>query len=385
MKFKFTKDDTNAVKGVAILMMLFHHLFLAPERYAGFDVGFSPLSESSVVFIAQFFKICVAIFVFLSGYGITVSMKKLKSGDNLASRKQVAKRYFSLMSGFWFVYIVCFITALIFDKKILSCYAYSGDVAALDNTFNTVFYALVDFMGLAKLFGTPTMIGTWWYMSLAVIIVVAVPLMYKLYEKFGTVALLVVTMVLCGVFTLENPDMFRWLFTLSLGIVFADKDLLARLKNFRFINIRIIDYFVKLIIYTAVLIFCFYARDWADWIVSYFRDGIVPVVVIMWLYTILFAIKPLYVVLKYLGQHSMNIFLSHTLLRGYLLKSFIYSKGNFLVIFGMLIILSLGFAVVIDLLETFTGYKKFTQFVTAKIMGSGKKVEKETEKETAKV
>ena len=357
----FTKDDTLAVKGFAILMMLFHHLFLGAERYAGFDVDFTPLGEEKTVLIAQFFKICVAVFVFLSGYGITISMKKLKSGDRLAGRKQVAKRYFSLMSGFWFVYLVCIVTVLIFDKSILSCYK-------ANNIFNSIYFAFVDFMGLAKLFGTPTMIGTWWYMSLAVIIVVAVPVMYKLYDKFGSVAVLVASMCLCGIYTIENYDLVRWFFILALGIIFADRDLLAKFKAIRFIkNSKIVDYLIKLVVYTVILVGAFYARVYADWTVSYLRDGIVPVIVIMWLYTILFEIKPIFFVLKYLGRHSMNIFLSHTLLRGYLLKSFIYSKGNFLVIFALLIILSLGFAVIIDLLEEFTGYKKFTAFVTKKI------------------
>ncbi|MBQ7653768.1 MAG: acyltransferase family protein [Clostridia bacterium] len=359
---KFTKDDTSAVKGFAILMMLFHHLFLAPERYAGYDVSFSPLGETRTVLIAQFCKICVAVFVFLSGYGITISMKKLKDGDKLASRRQVAKRYFSLMSGFWFVYIVCLVTVLVFDRSILSCYS-------ANNLFNSIYFAFVDFMGLANLFGTPTMIGTWWYMSLAVIIVVAVPILYKLYERFGTVALLVVTMCLCGIFEQKNYDMVRWFFTLALGMIFAEKDLLAKFKSFKFVKFKVLDYVIKLVLYTAALVACFYARNYADWTVSYLRDGIIPVVVVMWLYTVLFEIKPIYVVLKYLGYHSMNIFLSHTLLRGYLLKGFIYSKGNFLVIFLILILLSLGFAIVIDLLETFTGYKKFTKFVTKKIMG----------------
>ena len=360
---KFTKDDTNAVKGFAILMMLFHHLFLAPERYAGFDVSFSPLGESRTVLIAQFCKICVAVFVFLSGYGITISMKKLSHADLLASRRQVTKRYFSLISGFWYVYLFCLVAVLIFDRSILSCYS-------ANNLFNSIYFAFVDFMGLAELFGTPTMIGTWWYMSLAIIIVVAVPVLYKLYERFGAVALLVATMCLCGIFTQENYNMVRWFFTLALGMIFADKNLLAKFKELKIVKIKAVDYAVKLVLYTAVLIACFYARNYADWTVSYLRDGIIPVVVIMWLYTILFVIKPIYIVLKYLGHHSMNIFLSHTLLRGYLLKGFIYSKGNFLVIFALLILLSLGFAIVIDLLETFTGYKRFQAFIISKIMGN---------------
>ena len=35
---------------------------------------------------------------------------------------------------------------------------------------------VLDFFGLAKLFGTSTLNGTWWYMSAAIIFIICVPL-----------------------------------------------------------------------------------------------------------------------------------------------------------------------------------------------------------------
>lgn len=359
---QFTKQDTLAVKGIAILMMLFHHLFLDASRYAGYTINFAPIGETKTVLIAQFCKICVAIFVFLSGYGITYSLNKINTDDNNACKKQVLKRYFSLMSGFWFVYIVCLAAVLIFDRSILSCYS-------ANNYLNSVWFAIVDFMGLAELFGTPTMIGTWWYMSLAIIIVVAVPVLYRLYKKFGSIALLVTSMVICGIFSLTNYNMVRWIFTLSLGMICADKNLLARFKSAKIVKRnKYIDYIIKTIIYTTVLVLCVYLRTYADWTVSYLRDGIIPALVIIWCYTILFEIKFAFKILQFLGKYSMNIFLSHTLLRGYLLKDFVYSQKYSLLIFAVLLAISLAFAVVIDLLKMLTQYNKFTNYVTGKIM-----------------
>lgn len=40
---KFERDDTKAVKGIAVLLMLFHHLAGFPDRFpVGFD-GFSSI------------------------------------------------------------------------------------------------------------------------------------------------------------------------------------------------------------------------------------------------------------------------------------------------------------------------------------------------------
>ena len=366
---QFTKRDTNAVKGFAILMMMFHHLFLDASRYKGFEINFAPLGEEKTVLIAQFCKICVAVFVFLSGYGIAYSLKNIDKNDNLAYKKQISKRYFSLMSGFWFVYIVCVALAAIFERSMFSVYE-------ANNMVNTVLYVIADFMGLSELFGTPIFIGTWWYMSLAIIIVAIMPLLYKLYEKFGTIALLITTMLFCGIFEQKNYDMVRWTFTLALGIIFSEKNLLTKIKEFRFIKKnKVIDYLLKLVLYSGIIVGCMYLRTYAGWEVSYLRDGIIPTLVIIWCYTILSEIKFLYVAIEFIGKHSMDIFLSHTLLRGYILKDFIYSQKYSLVIFVVLTVLSLVFAIVIDLLKKITGYKKFVSFVTAKITGY-EKIEK---------
>lgn len=161
----FTKNDTNAIKGIAIIMMMFHHCFLSADRYAGYDIDFSFLGEYYTVMLSSFCKICVSIFVFISGYGISLSLKRLETKDYPL---QVKKRYISLMSGFWFIYILSFVAALIFDRSILS--VYKGN-----NFIDGIFFAFCDFMGLAELFGTPMMIGTWWYMSLALVIIATGP------------------------------------------------------------------------------------------------------------------------------------------------------------------------------------------------------------------
>ena len=177
-------------------------------------------------------------------------------------------------------------------------------------------------------------------------------------------------MVICGIFSLSNFNMVRWIFTLSLGMICADKNLLARFKSFKIVKRnKYIDYIIKTVVYTTVLVLCVYLRTYADWTVSYLRDGLIPAVVIIWCYTILFEIKFIFKILEFFGKYSMNIFLSHTLLRGYLLKDFIYSQRYSLVIFAVLLIFSLVFAIVIDLLKKLTRYNKFTDFVTGKITG----------------
>lgn len=79
---EFTKENTLAMKGIAILTTLFHHCFIVKERWATvpleqvanqknlefFSVSFEPFSEQMIVYIASFLRIYAAMFMFFIGY-----------------------------------------------------------------------------------------------------------------------------------------------------------------------------------------------------------------------------------------------------------------------------------------------------------------------------
>ena len=73
---KFSKDDTLCMKGIAILILFFHHNYLGPDL-AGSNspISFYPFSQSQIMYIAKLLKICVGMFVFLTGYGMLASVK----------------------------------------------------------------------------------------------------------------------------------------------------------------------------------------------------------------------------------------------------------------------------------------------------------------------
>ena len=56
MKQGLSRDDSLAVKGIAVLMLLFHHLYCSTGRFDGYAVSFFPFSEESIVELALLFK-----------------------------------------------------------------------------------------------------------------------------------------------------------------------------------------------------------------------------------------------------------------------------------------------------------------------------------------
>ncbi len=56
------REESSVLYGTAILMMLYHHLFMDGGEY--FSI-FGPFQTT----VAWSFKICVAIYAFITGYG----------------------------------------------------------------------------------------------------------------------------------------------------------------------------------------------------------------------------------------------------------------------------------------------------------------------------
>lgn len=64
--YNITIEDTSAVKGIAIIAMLVHHLFYQHPEYG-----------MIIYQLGLVGKICVALFLFLSGYGLTLQFSNV--------------------------------------------------------------------------------------------------------------------------------------------------------------------------------------------------------------------------------------------------------------------------------------------------------------------
>ena len=79
MEQGLNKQKTKAVYGVAVLMMIYHHLFCLPNRL---DYNYTPILYINGINIEQilawFCKICVAMYAFITGYGLIKISNKYK-------------------------------------------------------------------------------------------------------------------------------------------------------------------------------------------------------------------------------------------------------------------------------------------------------------------
>ena len=373
----FSKDDTSAIKGIAILLMLNHHNFLSPSRYEGYTVNFFPFSENTVVAFSSFGKICVSIFVFLSAYGLTLSLKKYSSSTTLNGRQYqyyLVPRLIKLMWGFWFAFIFSFIACIFIAPKHISVYSSAGGVYGLSRG---IINAVIDFFGLSSLFGSPTLDGTWWYMTLAIFIVIVVPLFAMISKKLGILAVALLTIFVPRIIVLGsdfeiggNSNVLRYLFVVFLGVLFAQNDLLVRMKEYSIFKNRLLNKFIKFVGATVLLIIFYIMRASCNSIDEYtfeLRDGIIPIFVIYYCYEFIIDIPIIRQVLLFLGKYSMDIFLTHTFIRLYLFADFTYSFKNWLLIDLVLLLDSLAVAIAMHFIKKFTRYDRLLSVVLKKV------------------
>lgn len=360
-KLNFTKEDTLAMKGIAILILLFHHCFLERERYEGFTVSFAPFTEGGVLYLAAFSKVCVGIFVFLSAYGLTVSMRKYCEGSSGGISTMVMRRLWRLLTGFWPAYFFCVVGTLLLGPEKLEVY---GDGAL------RFVYGFLDAMGLSRLFGTPMLIQTWWYMSLAIMQIFLMPILIKLYNKMGGMWLLAMSLLLPMALRLHVTDIVRWMPIMVLGIWCVDRNIFAVLKSWEPVRGRKwLSGLIKLFVALVVLGLSILGKN------SEFGQNCLPLfdllsAVGILLFTALFVISIpiLRRVLIVLGTYSMNMFIIHNFIRVRWFHSFTFSFKYWWLILLVLVVDSLFISIILEILKRAFGYPKFVKWGEGKIV-----------------
>ncbi len=168
----FSKQQSLQIKGGAIMLLLFHHLFYTASRFEPFGVTPWFLSKEKLIIIATAARVCVWIFVFASAYGIATLFERKAPEKSIG--RFVFERWFSLMGGgYWLIYPLAFAILTIAGK----------DVFALYN--NSLLCVLVDWSGWSDFFKSPTLMGGWWYMCFAQILVIIMPVCIWLCKKWN--------------------------------------------------------------------------------------------------------------------------------------------------------------------------------------------------------
>lgn len=374
-KTGFDKNQSLAIKGVAILMMLFHHLFWNPSFFSKYKISFFPVEGGHIIHLAGSFKICICLFAFVSGYGLFQSFRsKCKKDEKMlstlngeqkeqyqvkSSLKWVTHRLIHLLSGFWLIALFCFVFFQLIDGRTYTLYFSHG-------IFAGILQMLFDFFGLSFLMGTNSLNATWWYMSLAIVFVLIFPFLYRFIRKYGYFTLFVGYFFLFRMFSLSN-NYIHFSIAMMIGVFFADKNLLPRIANYKICKNGVLNKLVKMILELIVLYVFYHTFSTLSYELPEIYFGIFPTLVILFFYEFIIDVPIVKQVLQFLGRYSMYIYLIHDFFLSVLFKDLIYSYSHFILCFFCLLGLSLLAAFFFDAFQMILNYSEKMDQLSFKI------------------
>lgn len=342
-----TKRESNILKCLAILLMLAHHLFMYADQPDYPALAYGPLlnTPERLAAFGQLSKLCVTIFVFITAYGTTKGYKEDDMRDPRTIMAISTRRWVKLLLSFQLVYLIAFVLCPLGGKNWLTLYSPSR----LEN----LFFALVDFLGLSYIIGTPSYNSSWWYMSLAVTFIFILPLLIKLCRRYGFFALLPEILLVRWL----NVEwvICRYLLPAMVAVLMAEFDGIEKLKS-AYDKSR---FPVKIAAFTgAVAVLGLGSVLWlraGDGLLDLYETVLVLPACFLTLMT-LARIPGLNRAAEFIGRHSMNMYFFHVFVYQNWFYNFTYSLRYPVLIFLFLFLSSLLFSILVE------GLKKLLHF-----------------------
>lgn len=348
----FTKEKTIVLKGVMVLLLLFHHLFYATDNYGPTIVIWG--TEYNIVRgFAMSSRICVVAFLVLSGYGIYKTV-----GENV--KKLFCERVVGLYLSYLFVVVTTLLITVFFRENFTEIYAEPSKIKVL-------YRITTSLLGVQYLFGSYGIVMAWWFASFLIICYLLYPLLLKLIKKNSWVVLCV-TLLFIPLRSIEIPHIgiFGILSNLPpfvLGIVLAKNDILEKLSGVT-TNKKWVNY--VLVVVLIGLKFVFYRNE----VVTNYFDLCLTVLLMV----LLTGNSHKWSFLRWLGRLSEDIYYYHYVWVFYVAKSLIYKTQYVSVAFLTLFFLSIATHYVAELIRKVTHFEDGIKLVQKRVSGLWERV-----------
>lgn len=328
----FSKEDTKAVKGAAILLMLYHHLFAYPERIAeeiSYIACFSIDGNTSAYWVGLFGKLCVALFFFLGGYGTFSSANR---SEDLT--KTIWNKIKHLYTAYWKVFLI-----FIPISVLCNVHTVEKNLASL----------IRNFTGLNITYNYE-----WWFFTPYLLITVSYPAIHRMLKQKSSVFTDLLAVLLWSVLIINVvPRIYSYTWASSLkesffwsifsamlpnspvflmGCIFAKHNLLDKIKQ------QFSGQLSSFLAGSIILLLIFYMRKQSP--PTY--DLVFAPLFTAALITIL-SLRPckvIYSILNKVGQESTTIWLVHSFYCYHLCQRFIFMPRYTPLIFALLLIVT---------------------------------------------
>ncbi len=339
MKNGLTKEHSKMLYGLAIVLMVVHHLFSMPSRMhceINSLVGINVLEK-----IGWFCKICVAIYAFISGYAIYQKCH-IKEGEAISFFNRlgnycsnVTKQIWSFIKRYWIVFAIFITVGFATGKLSFEWKTFGKSLLGFDNSYNS----------------------EWWYVKFYIVMVAISPIICiccdclkkwvgKKYETF--------TLIIIGVLALAlSIGLNRFLkLNQSYCLIFFIGYMVAAFNIFEPFSILEKKKILHIILCCVVLAGLIVLRVLLTKSPAQSNLDILLITPFIYCVSYLFErVKPIFISLKWLGKYSIYIWLTHTFYCFYYFQKMVTFSGIAIVFFIFTFALSLATAIILNYIE----------------------------------
>lgn len=325
------KDVSVILKGIAILTMLFLHLFNTTEKCSNLNAFFYIGNVPFCFWLSKITSICVPLYMFLSGYGLYIVYRDRMRMENF-------KRVGNLYTMVLMVAIVFFPLSYWFPSN-----GWDFDLAGV----------------LKTLSGYNPYNAEWWFLFPWAIICLLSKYLFELLDKFKwsavNISIFIYFLLRLLIWKIGDTNLVegnvRWIYQLMqifilacpfiLGAVFACRGWLWSILSYQKSVFNSALFFIVGL--TIAILRMFFIP------IGIFDTFIAVIFVVVCTYYIgLFKNSFVCLLLNKIGKQSTFMWLTHTFFSSYYWKNFIYSSEIPMIIYILLIVVSYGTALVFD-------------------------------------
>ena len=341
--YTFSKVDTSCVKGLAVIMMLWHHLFTFPEKLND-GITFQNIyifknGQTLEYILGDFGKLCVAIFIMISGYGVYKSFRV--TNENYT--ENIVRRVKNIYIKFWEVFIIFVPIGLILHSEKITNYKmdWIKNFFALETNFN----------------------GEWWFLTQYILIILMLPFLFGWLNRkkanmwtdiFYIITFNVVVYTVLFPFVGSNSyfsafsTSYYWN-KMSSAIGMVPMFLMgAYMAKYNIVEkvLQMLNNNVKIKLFGLITLWCVFELR-GNWIQRCQwgwdqMDFIYAALFIVVCACLLEGIEVLKKGLNLIGKHSTGIWLTHSFFCYYYCSSIIYAPRNPILIFLFLLVVSVA-------------------------------------------
>lgn len=342
--YKFTKNDTLIAKGVAIILMYIHHLFYFDERIkdGNYYVSIGSLWGAKAEFFwGSFGKLCVCMFIFLSGYATYKTYVSKGRTFNFINNKIIK---------FYKIYLIVFAIFIpmgyLLNKLDFGVFEFVNNLLLLKSSYNS----------------------EWWFARPFIVLMFLFPLIIKVFDTSETdkvksvlaidalkviVTAIVITTILPNILEIDFFEPFRetqyyiiLIETLSLLPGFLSGCLFAKYDLYEKYNLLLKNNLINVLVSVFVILAVFDLKCTTGVDMDY--DYLYVPIFIISCTSIINRVKYINNAVISIGKLSTYMWLIHSFFCYYYFQSFIFIWHNPIIILSWLLIVTYAASFVID-------------------------------------